>query len=74
MSANQNQVKANVGSVVAALDSVIAQANANANWNEGVGAAHSPALLRSAAQAAQGARDALFALYKGEEDVCSVGS
>lgn len=74
MSQNQNQAKANVGSVISAMDVLIAQANSNAQWNEAAGASHSPALLRALSVDMQAKRVELFALYQGQEDITSISS
>lgn len=69
---NQDQVKNNVGSVAGALDAVVVQAHANADWNEQHGATFSPAALRAVAVSVQSARDTLTGILEGQEDIVGV--
>lgn len=73
-SANQQQAKSNVGSVLSALETLIAEANSNADWNESVGASVSPGMLRDLASAMQAKHDALLAIFNGESDIVSISS
>lgn len=72
LSADQAQVKANVGSVVAALDSLITQCENNAAWNASHGASISPGMLNDTAEVLAPLREQLFALFEGADDLSGV--